>query len=177
VRRWLFARVSGADFVIQVARYLTILAMVAAASSAPARAGDEIAPYTISDANAGTTPVKGDSLYLALHQRDGIERIVTDLLARSVADPRISDIFRATDMERLNRLLTEQICYISGGPCHYTGRDMKTAHTDLGLQNADMNALIENLELAMDKEKVPFRDQNRLLAKLAPMQRVVVQRR
>ena len=142
-------------------------------------AADEqpVAPYTVSDANAGAAPIPGDAVYRALHERDGIERIVIDLLDRARADPRIADIFKASDMERLNRTLTEQICYISGGPCHYTGRDMKTAHHDLGLQNADLNALVEDLQLAMNDEKVAFHDQNRLLAKLAPMQPAVVQRR
>ena len=138
---------------------------------------ETIAPYTVSDANAGTAPIAGDSVYRALHGREGIQRIVTDLLAHVQTDRRISDIFKATDMDRLNRLLTEQICYVSGGPCHYTGRDMKTAHTDLGLQNADLNALVEDLQAAMDREKVPYHAQNRLLAKLAPMQPMVVQRR
>jgi len=150
--------------------------LVAAAGHA---AADEqpVAPYTVSDANAGATPIRGDGVYRALHQREGIERIVANLLNRVRVDPRISDIFKATDMERLQRTLTEQICYVSGGPCHYTGRDMQTAHHDLGLQNADLNALVEDLQLAMNDEKVGFHDQNRLLAKLAPMQPAVVQRR
>jgi hemoglobin len=159
------------------ARVIAALAAVAFVVPGLAAAEDPVAPYAMSDANAGAAPDPTHALYRALHGRDGIERIVTDLLARVVADQRISDIFKATDMQRLNRTLTEQICYISGGPCHYTGRDMKTAHTDLGLQNSDLNAMVEDLEAAMDKEKVPFRDQNRLLAKLAPMQPEVVQRR
>jgi hemoglobin len=157
-----------------------IFVLLIAAVAAPGLAlADEqpVAPYTVSDANADATAIRGDSLYRALHEREGIERIVTDLLVRVQADPRISDIFKATDMQRLNRTLTEQLCYISGGPCHYTGRDMTTAHHDLGLQNADLNALVEDLQLAMDGEKVPFHEQNRLLAKLAPMQPQVVQRR
>ncbi len=156
---------------------IVFAAFATAAPSLGAAAEQPVAPYTVSDTNADATPVQGDGLYRALHERDGIERIVSDLLDRARVDPRTADIFKATDMERLNRTLTEQICYISGGPCHYTGRDMKTAHKDLGLQNADLNALIEDLELAMNKEKVPFHDQDRLLAKLAPMQPMVVQRR
>jgi hemoglobin len=39
-----------------------------------------------------------------------------------------------------------------------------------------MNALIENLQFAMDKEGVPFAAQNKLLAKLAPQQRDIVER-
>jgi hemoglobin len=53
---------------------------------------------------------------------------------------------------------------------------MKAAHQDLGLQDADLNALIEDLQAAMDREGVPFAAQNRLLAKLAPMRKDVVVR-
>jgi hemoglobin len=133
-----------------------------------------VAPYVQSDKNAGTTPIPGDAVYKSLHERAGIDRIVVDLIARCQEDPRIADIFKGTDLVRLHRTLVEQLCFISGGPCHYSGRDMATAHKDMGLQNHDFNALVEDLQAAMDKEGVPFRDQNRLLAKLAPMQRVTV---
>jgi len=146
------------------------------ATAPPAGAEQAVAPYTQSDANAGTTPIPGDAVYRSLHERAGIDRIVVDLIARCQADSRIAEIFKGTDLVRLHRTLVEQLCYISGGPCHYSGRDMATAHKDMGLQNHDFNALLENLQAAMDRERVPFRDQNRLLAKLAPMQRVTVQR-
>ncbi len=44
----------------------------------------------------------------------------------------------------------------------------------MGLQNRDFNDLAEDLQKAMDKEGVSFPAQNRLLAKLAPMQRAIV---
>jgi hemoglobin len=146
------------------------------APASPATAEQSVAPYTQSDANAGTTPIPGDAVYKAFHERAGIDRIVVDLIARCQRDPRIADIFKGTDLVRLHRTLVEQLCYISGGPCHYSGRDMASSHKDMGLQNHDFNALVENLQAAMDQEGVPFRDQNRLLAKLAPMQRVTVER-
>lgn len=157
---------------------IAILAAVAGLVTAPsARATEQpVPPYPVSDANAGTTPVQGDGLYKALHEKAGIERIIEDMLARCRSDARISDIFKAADFERLTRTLTEQVCYISGGPCHYTGRDMKAAHADMGLQTADFDALVENLQLAMNKEGVAFPAQNRLLAKLAPMRAKVVTR-
>ncbi len=79
-------------------------------------------------------------------------------------------------MVRLRRTLNEQFCYILGGGCSYTGRDMTAAHKDMGIQQADMAALVENLQAAMRQEHVPFAAQNRLLAKLAPMHRDVVTR-
>jgi hemoglobin len=160
------------------ARLISLLAAIAIAAPGLAIAAEQpVAPYAVSDANADASPLHDDAVYRALHGREGITRIVADLLERCRNDPRIADIFKATDFERLNRTLVEQICYVSGGPCHYTGRDMKTAHTDMGLQNADFNALVEDLQLAMNDEKVAFREQNRLLAKLAPMQPQVVERR
>jgi len=154
---------------------LLIAAALAVSPSPPVPAAEQpVAPYTQSDANAGTTPITGDAVYKSLHERDGIDRIVVDLIARCQQDPRIADIFKGTDLVRLHRTLVEQLCFISGGPCHYSGRDMAAAHKDMGLQNHDFNALVEDLQASMDKEGVPFRDQNRLLAKLAPMQRVTV---
>ena len=135
---------------------------------------DPVEPYVQRDANAGATPFAGHAMLDAFHGRAGIDRVVEDLVARNVADPRISDIFKAQDLVRLRRTLKEQFCYILGGGCAYTGRDMKSMHADMGLQTADFAALVENLQKAMDKERVPFRAQNRLLAKLAPMKRVVV---
>ena len=95
---------------------------------------------------------------------------------RSLANPRISDIFKSHDMVRLRRTLKEQFCYLLNGPCDYSGRDMKAAHKDLGLQNTDFNVLVEELQAAMDHEKIGYRAQNRFLAKLAPMQRQTVER-
>ncbi len=158
--------------IVSLAAGLTLLFIVQGVRAAE----DPVPPYTVGDANAGTTPIAGDSVYKALHEKAGIARIVDDLLARNRADPRIADIFKAADFERLKRTLGEEICYIAGGPCHYTGRDMKTAHADMGVQTADFDALVENLQLAMDKEGVPFHAQNRLLAKLAPMRSAVVTR-
>ena len=53
---------------------------------------------------------------------------------------------------------------------------MREVHQGLKLSNADFNALVEDLQLAMDKNGIPSRTQNRLLALLAPMQRETVSR-
>ena len=126
--------------------------------------------------DAGATPFPNDDLYKAFHGRDGVHRVATRLVDLSAADPRISDVFKGQDLPHLKVMLREQFCYILDGPCQYTGKDMHTAHKDMGLQMSDFNALVENLEKAMDQEHVPFRAQNKLLAKLAPMERTTVVR-
>lgn len=133
-------------------------------------------PYEMSNANAGAEPYEGEVLFAAFKGEAGISRIVDDLVERSVADPRIGEILAASDLVRLRRTLKEQFCYILNGPCDYTGRDMASSHKDHGITNREFNALVENLQHAMNKEGVPFRAQNKLLAKLAPMQRDVVTR-
>lgn len=137
---------------------------------------EAVEAYAPSTTNAGAQPFIGDAMLRAFHGREGIARVVDELVDRSLADPRIREIFKAHDMVRLRRTLKEQFCYILNGGCDYSGRDMAQAHKDLGVQNADFNALVEHLQVAMDHEKVAFQDQNRFLAKLAPMQRVTVQR-
>jgi len=137
---------------------------------------EEIADYAHANANAGSQPFEGDHMWKAFHEQAGVDHVVDELVDRSLADPRISDIFKSHDMVRLRRTLKEQFCYLLNGGCEYSGRDMKAVHKDMGLQNTDFNALVEHLQAAMDHEKISFRDQNRFLAKLAPMQRPTVER-
>ena len=145
---------------------------------APAtRPGEQpVDPYTASNANAGAAPRQDASVFKGFHGQAGIQRVSDSLVDRAAADPRIAEIFRNQDLVRLKRTLAEQFCYLLDGPCAYSGRDMKTAHKDLGVQDADFNALVEDLQWAMNREGVTFRAQNKLLAKLAPMRRDVVQR-
>lgn len=149
---------------------------VAAQDPAHRPGEDAVEAYGVADANAGATPFIGTAMFEAFHGQAGIDRIVDAMLAAAQEDPRTADIFRATDMVRLGRTLKEQFCYLLGGGCSYTGRSMVDAHDDLGLQPADMGALVEHLQTAMAAEGVPFHTQNRFLAKLAPMRRDIVTR-
>lgn len=155
----------------------TLIFAAALAMAAPAFAEEKpVDPYIQSNANAGAAPFTGEQMLAAFHGREGVARIVDDTLDRSVADPKLEEIFHATDMERLRRTLKEQIAYLLGAPVAYTGRDMKTTHKDQGINTAEFNRLVEHLQLAMDQEGVAYRAQNQLLAKLAPMKRDVVTR-
>ncbi len=133
-------------------------------------------PYVQSDVNAGARPYSGDGLARAFGGQAGIRRITDRTLVLSEVDPRIKAIFEEHDMVRLRRTLFEQVCYLLNAGCNYTGRDMRTAHKGLGTTRADLNALVENLQRAMREAHVSFAAQNRLLAKLAPMERKVRER-
>ncbi|MDO7841903.1 group I truncated hemoglobin [Sphingomonas immobilis] len=149
---------------------------VAFAAQAVPPGEEPVEPYTQSDANAGATPFRGAGMLRAFHGRTGINRMTDDFVDRLLADKRITDIFKSQDIVRLRRLLKEQFCYILNGGCAYTGRTMKASHNNLGIQEADMGALVEDLQAAMRKEKIGFFEQNRFLAKLAPIKREAVQR-
>ncbi len=162
--------------------FTALIAAVALAAGAPETPNPQhpneeaVDPYVPSDANAGAAPFAGDAMWRAFHGQPGVDRVVDGMVDRSLADPRIKEIFESHDMVRLRRTLKEQFCYILGGGCAYSGRDMKSVHKDLGVQRTDFNILVEHLQSAMEDEKISFRDQNRFLAKLAPMQRDAVER-
>ncbi len=105
---------------------------------------------------------------------EGLHRIAIDTLDRSMADPRLRPFFVEQDRPDIAKKLADQFCQELGGPCTYKGKDMKKAHAkqEIGMQH--FNALVEVLQDSMDAAGVPFRDQNRLLARLAPMYRDMV---
>ncbi len=123
---------------------------------------------------AGADPIVGDGVFKAFHGKDGIDRVVDDFVGRITTDPRIAKRFEGANLDRLRVQLKAQFCYLIGGPCTYEGKDMKSAHASMGLQNRDFNDLAEDLQKSMDKEGISFQAQNQLVAKLAPMQRAIV---
>jgi len=125
-------------------------------------------------AQAQTAAASADPLFEALGGQPGIARLVDELVPRLAADPRIGPSFKDTNLRELNRQLGDQFCVVAGGPCRYEGGSMKEAHAALRIDKADFNRLVELLQDAMDARAIPFADQNRLLARLAPMHRDVI---
>jgi hemoglobin len=106
----------------------------------------------------------------------GMTALMDDFMAIMLEDPRLRPFFENTDQARIKRQLAEQFCAILGGGCVYSGRDMKESHAGFDIRRADFNALVEDLQIAMNRRDIPFRSQNRLLAILAPMHREVITR-
>ncbi|TDK28440.1 group 1 truncated hemoglobin [Luteimonas aestuarii] len=114
------------------------------------------------------------SVYDDLGGQAGIEQLVEDLLVRVSDDPRIAPLFIGVDIVNLHSRLSEHLCAEAGGPCVYAGKNMVDAHAHVDINAAHFNALVENLVETMEARGVPRSAQNRLLARLAPMQRDVV---
>ncbi len=133
------------------------------------------------------TPYTDDATYVGLGGKEGIRKIIDTFIPLVLADARIKDTFADFDMVQVGARLQEQFCEFAGGPCRYTGkyrdktmdgvgtvRDMATVHQDMQITNAMFNALTEDLQIAMERNHVPSRVANKLIAKLAPMQRAIV---
>src|SRR6476620_1442075 len=114
---------------------------------------------------ADTTPAASiNTLYDRLGGQDAIKAVVKDFVEENVAkDTRINARFANSDIPHLEQMLTEQICAGTGGPCKYTGKDMKTAHTGMKITDAEFTALVEDLKKSLDKFKVPAQEQQDLI--------------
>jgi len=128
------------------------------------------------------SPSSQKSLYDRLGGKTAIVAVVDDFVANCAADARINKFFAATAADK-NRLaafknkLVDQICEAAGGPCKYTGRDMKTAHAGMGISNAEFNALVEDLTKSLNKFKVAKAEQDQLLGVLGPMRAQIVEKK
>lgn len=123
---------------------------------------------------SATSAPAATTLYGELGGSAGITKVVELLLARINGDARINTLFAKTDHNDLRRLVIEQLCEATGGPCKYTGRSMEEAHSGLNLTNADYSAFMGDLVAAMDEAKVPLAQQNKLIALLTPLKPQIV---
>ena len=130
-------------------------------------------------ASVGLAAPQEKSLYQRLGGKTAITAVVDEFVSRVAADNRINHYFSAdvADPARLATFkmnLVNQICQGTGGPCQYTGKDMKTAHAGMGITDADFTALVQDLTGALDKFKVGDKEKNDLLAILGPMKPDIV---
>jgi hemoglobin len=109
------------------------------------------------------------SLYQQLGGEAGIAAITDGLLHEIEHDQRIVHHFADTDIERFRRLLAEQLCELSGGPCVYSGGTMQQSHTGFNISLADYDALVDGLIKVMQQQNISVSAQNQLLSLLAPM--------
>jgi hemoglobin len=116
------------------------------------------------------------TLYERLGGRPAITAVVDDFVKIVAADRRINGFFANANIPRLKARLVEQICQGTGGPCTYTGGDMRSVHAGMGIQSKHFDALVQDIGKTLNKFKVPAREQKELVAILAPMKRDIVTR-
>lgn len=138
----------------------------AAATSAPA---------------AGAASMEAGKVRASLYDRLGGEAalaaVVEEFTARVGADVRVNKFFAKTDMARFKKMLVQQLGQATGGPQKYEGGDMKLVHKDMGVSDANFDAIVDSLVGALNKFKVPAVEQKELLSILGPMRADIVEKK
>jgi hemoglobin len=114
-------------------------------------------------------------LYERLGGEAGVAAIANSLIDRVAADPRIGASFKDTNLGHIKKMLAEQICELSGGPCRYSGDSMKETHAGHHISEADFYGMVTDLRDILHERHVSMGATNELLRLLAPMKRDVVE--
>jgi hemoglobin len=115
------------------------------------------------------------SLYERLGGLEAITSVVDSFVARCAEDERINRKFERSDIPRLKKMLVDQVCEATSGPCTYTGRDMRETHDGMGVTAGEFDALVEDLVATLNEFDVPQVEQEELLGLLAPMRGDIVE--
>lgn len=119
-------------------------------------------------------PPADKTLYDRLGGQPAITAVVDDFVGNVAANPAINKRFAGADIPKLKRLLVEQVCEASGGPCKYTGRTMKESHKGMDITPAEFNAMGGDMLKTLAKFKVPEREKNEVMALLGSMNKDIV---
>jgi hemoglobin len=122
----------------------------------------------------GMGRAKEKSLYDRLGGQPAIVAVVDDFVGNVAADDRINRFFAHTDIPRLKAMRVAQVGQATGGPCTYTGADMKTVHRGMNISDAQFDALVGDLKRSLDKFKVPAKEQGELLGTLGSLRPQIV---
>jgi hemoglobin len=127
---------------------------------------------------AAPGPIRVDpaSLYARLGGRPAIEAVMGDFVGRAARDRRIAKRFEKTNAPALIAKLTDQLCEASGGPCKYTGKDMRTVHTGMNITNAEWNITGGHILAAMRAKRVGRKEQQEVMTLLGSMKGDIVGR-
>jgi hemoglobin len=115
------------------------------------------------------------TLYERLGGLEAITAVVDSFVARCADDDRINSKFARTDIPRLKKMLIDQVCEATGGPCTYAGRDMKETHDGMGVTAGEFDALVGDLVATLDEFDVPEAEKGELLGLLGPMRADIVE--
>ena len=119
------------------------------------------------------------SLYQRLGGYDALAAVVDDFVVRLVTDKQFEKFFVGhsdDSKKRIRQHILDQFCAATGGPCIYTGREMKTSHAGLGITNADWDAAAKHLVASLDKFKVPEKEKGEVLAFVTSLKKDIVEK-
>jgi hemoglobin len=101
-----------------------------------------------------------------------INRVMDD--PRLNANPRVDEAHHRVSAAGFKYLVTELVCWASGGPQHYSGRSMQESHRDLRITATEWDAFLDDLQRTLDKFGVPQAEQEELKAIVASTRAEIV---
>ena len=110
------------------------------------------------------------SLYDRLGGVYNIATVVDDLIDRVMVDPRLNANPRVDEAHHrvssagFKYLVTEMVCWASGGPQKYSGRSMGDSHRHLMITEEEWAACMSDVQQTLDKFEVPQEEQDELKA-------------
>jgi hemoglobin len=117
------------------------------------------------------------SLYVRLGGYDAIAAVADDFLGRLEKDEKLGRFFQGVSDDsvvRIRQHVVDLVCAQTGGPCKYTGRDMKTSHAGLGITKDDWERCNKRFGETLAKFNVPEKEQKELAGLLAPLEKLIV---
>jgi len=133
-----------------------------------------VAALVAAGCSGGMMGAKKEPLYDRLGGKTAIRAVVDDFVNNVVADARVNQRFAGANIAKVKTSLVDQICEASGGPCTYTGPNMKVVHGGMKITDAEFDALVEDLVKSLDKLKVAEREKGEVLAALGGMRKDIV---
>lgn len=121
---------------------------------------------------------KEKTLYQRLGGYDAVAAVVGELFARMIPNEQLGKYFIGLSddsKKRVQQLTVDFVCSATGGPCIYTGRDMKTSHDGLGITDSDWDVTVNILVGILDEFKVPEAEKKELLGTLSGLKPSIVQ--
>jgi hemoglobin len=121
-----------------------------------------------------------DSLYKRLGGYDAIAAVTDDFIGRLLTDPTFERFFVGfadDSKKRIRQHLVDFLCEKTGGPCYYTGRDMKTAHAGVKVTKAEWDKAVALIGETLTALKVPVEESQELASMLVPLEKDIVETR
>ncbi len=114
------------------------------------------------------------ALYDRLGGMTAITAVVDEFVNRLVADSKVNGRFGSTDVERFKTLNAELVCMATGGPCKYSGRDMKNTHNGMRISQAEFDLTAGHLSKTLKTFKVPKQETKELMAIIGSLRKDIV---
>lgn len=116
------------------------------------------------------SPKKKPSLYDRLGGVYSIATVVDDLIDRIMVDsrlnanPLVDEAHHRVPPAGFKYLVTEMVCWATGGPQKYTGKSMNDSHAQLKITGKEWEAFLDDFQQTLDKFKVAAEEQAELKA-------------